>query len=505
MRVSKWRGQQPECAEAHGMLNWRIMARLLGLLILLLGASMSFSVAWGFYYGERDAWAVLGSMTLCAVFGGGLAAAGRGAPRRDINRREGLAVVGLGWLIGAAFSALPFVLAVDSPGFSGAADAYFEAMSGLTTTGASILSDIEANSRCILFWRSFTHWLGGMGIIVLFVAVMPFLGVGGRQLFKSEVPGPTPEGLRPKILQTARVLWYIYIGLSALETIALMICGMDLFDALCHTFGTMATGGFSTKNMSVAQFNSAAIDMVITLFMFAAGVNFALFFIALNGQFKKAFTDPEFKIYAALIGLGTLAVMVNLLGAGVYKSVWDALRYGLFNVVSIQTTTGFGTADFDAWPPFSKILLVVLMFVGGCAGSTGGGMKVVRIAVVVKYAIHSVVRTYHPEAVIAVRIGHNVVPRQVVSQILGFFACAMGAFVTGALVVAAFGYDIVTSATSVAATLWNIGPGLGRVGPVENFSFFHPAVKLFLSVLMAMGRLELFTILVLFSPSFWRK
>jgi trk system potassium uptake protein TrkH len=487
------------------MLNWRIMARLLGLLIMLLGASMIFSAAWGFYYGERDAWAIVGSMAVCALTGGSLFFMGRGAPQRDVNRREGLAMVGLGWLVGAAFAALPFVLAVNSPGFTGWADAYFESMSGLTTTGASILSDIEANSRCILFWRSFTHWLGGMGIIVLFVAIMPFLGVGGRQLFKSEVPGPTPEGLQPKILHTARILWYIYIGISALETIALMICGMDLFDSLCHTFGTMATGGFSTKNMSVAQFHSAPIDMVITLFMFAAGLNFALYFIALRGQLKQALNDPELKIYAALVGLGTLAVTINLMGAGTYDSIWSALRYSVFQVVSVQTTTGFGTANFDTWPPFSKILLVALMFVGGCAGSTGGGMKVVRIAVIAKYAMQSVVRTYHPEAVLTVRMGRTVVPRQVVGQILGFFACAMALFVGGSLVVAAFGHDVVTSTTSVAATLWNIGPGLARVGSVENYGFFHPAVKIFLSILMAMGRLELFTILVLFSPAFWRR
>ena len=491
-------------------MNFRIIGRLLGLLILVLGGCMTFSLLWGLYYHERDSLAVLEAMALCGLAGGGLLLYGRGAPARDVNRREGLAVVAMGWLVGALFAALPFILASNSPEFSNniierLANSYFESMSGLTTTGASILTDIEANEKCILFWRSFTHWLGGMGIIVLFVAIMPFLGVGGRQLFKSEVPGPTPEGLQPKILQTARILWLIYIGISAAETVALMLCGMDLFDALCHTFGTMATGGFSTKNASVGQFNSASIDIVITFFMFVAGINFGLYFLAITGDLKKAYRDPELRAYCLLIVVCIVLVTVFLMGNSLYTGVGQALRYASFQVLAIQTTTGFGTANFDTWPPFVKALFVILMFVGGCAGSTGGGMKVVRVMVLMRFGVQSITKVFHPEAVLSVKLGRSAVPRQVVQQIVGFFVCAVSLFALGTLVTAAFGYDIVTSASSVAATLWNIGPGLARVGSVENYAFMHPFVKFFLSVLMAMGRLELFTILVLFNPLFWKR
>ncbi|MDA0748628.1 MAG: TrkH family potassium uptake protein, partial [bacterium] len=347
-------------------MNYRTVFKLVGVLVVVIGLSMSFSLFWSLYLGEPDVEAFLLSIGICLVCGGILAGVGARSKAPVLNK-EGMAVVGLSWLLAAFFGALPFYFSGATPSF---VDAYFEAMSGFTTTGSTILTDIEVLPKGVLFWRSFTHWLGGMGIVVLFVAILPYLRSGGKQLFRSEVPGPTAETLRPRISETASLLWKIYVGFTVAQTVLLYVQGMTFYDALCHTFGTMATGGFSTKNASVGYYHHVGIDLTIIVFMILAGTNFGLYFRVMRGEWRALTDDPEWRFYIGLIGVAVALITVNLLWVGVYEYAGQALRYASFQVVSVMTTTGYGTADFDGWPPFSKLILVALMFVGGCAGST---------------------------------------------------------------------------------------------------------------------------------------
>jgi len=343
-----------------------------------------------------------------------------------------------------------------------------------------------------------------MGIIVLSLAILPMLGVGGMQLFRAEVPGPTADRLTPRIQDTAKLLWGVYALLSAIETGLLMAGGMNFFDALNHTFTTMATGGFSTRNASVAAYHSAYIDWVITLFMFLAGVNFTLHYLALRGRFGDYWRNEEFRSYLWLtLGATVLLTLFNL--AGPYAGFGDSLRYSAFQVVSIMTTTGYATADYELWHAFCQYLLVACMFIGGCAGSTGGGMKVVRVMLLFKHAHVQLYRLIHPRAVRLVKLGERPVDKEVMQSILGFFALYMGIFVAASVIMAALGLDLVSAGTAVITALGNVGPGLGTVGPIDNFAHVHPLGKLVLSLCMLLGRLELFTVLVLFIPSFWRK
>lgn len=481
-------------------MNYRTVFRLVGVLLVFIGLSMSFSLFWSLYLGEPDARAFLLSIGICLGFGGALFAVGWRS-KAPVLHKEGMAVVGLGWLLAAFFGALPFYLSGSAPGF---VDAYFEAMSGFTTTGSTILTDIERLPRGVLFWRSFTHWLGGMGIVVLFVAILPYLRSGGRQLFRSEVPGPTAETLRPRVSETASLLWKIYVGISSLNAALLYAQGMTFYEALCHTFGTMATGGFSTRNASVGHYNSVGIDATIILFMVLAGTNFGLYFRMIQGDWRMLFRDAEWRFFIGVIFVSVVVVTGNLWWKAVYPSLANALRYASFQVVSIVTTTGYGTADFDVWPPLSKLILVALMFMGGCAGSTGGGMKVVRILVLLKYAYIGTERAIRPYMVRTLKLGGVPVEDDVRDAIVVFFFLSLNIVLFCSLAMAAMGLDIVTAITAVIATLNNIGPGLGGVGPVQNFAFIPAAGKLLLSLCMVLGRLELITILVLFMPSFWK-
>ena len=481
-------------------MNFRAVFRLLGVLIALVGVSMSFSLLWSLYLQEPDVVAIAESMGICFVCGGVFFAAGWRSDQ-PILRREGMAVVGLGWLLAALFGALPFYLSGVTPLF---ADAYFESMSGFTTTGSTILTDIEACPKGVLFWRSFTHWLGGMGIVVLFVAILPMLRAGGKQLFRSEVPGPTADTLRPRVSETASMLWKIYVSISGLAVILLYAQGMSFYDSLNHAFATMATGGYSTKNASVGQFGSASIDWTITIFMVLAGTNFGLYFKFFGGNFNVFARDSEFKFYIGLIVFAVALITHDLLAHNIYAGVAEGVRYAAFQVVAIITTTGFGTADFDQWPTLSKLCLVALMFVGGCAGSTGGGVKVIRILVLAKSAAHGVERVFRPHVVRALRIGDTPVDNDLRDAIHVYFILIIGIFLACSLYMASLGLDILTATTSVIATLNNIGPGLAAVGPVQNFSAIPESGKWLLSLCMVLGRLELFAILVLFVPSFWR-
>lgn len=450
--------------------------------------------------GEPDVAALAWSMLICFVCGGSLFGVGWGS-QAPVMRREGMAMVGVSWLLAALFGALPFYLSGVTPHF---ADAYFEAMSGFTTTGSTILTDIEALPKGVLFWRSFTHWLGGMGIVVLFVAIMPSLRVSGKQLFKSEVPGPTAEVLRPRIRETASMLWRIYLGLTIGLAVILWGLGMSVYDALCHTFGTMATGGFSVWNKSIGYYHSVVVDFVIVVFMILAGTNFGLYFQIIKGDWKAFWRNSEWRFFMGLIGVSTFLIALDLVFRQTYGSIFQAVRYAGFQVVSIITTTGYGTADFEQWSSFSQLILVSLMFIGGCAGSTGGGMKVIRVLVVLKQAHLGMEKVFRPNLVRTLKIGGVPVENDVRDAILIFFCISLHVVLFGSLAIAAMGVDVMTAVTAVITTLNNIGPGLNLVGPVDNFSAIPDAGKYLLSLCMVLGRLELFAVLVLFMPAFWR-
>lgn len=481
-------------------MNYKIIARLLGILMIVLALVMTTSIAWTIYFREpKTTLAFVLSSVVTLLFGFGFYYLGR-RELGAIGRREALLVVTVSWFLTGLFGAIPYML---DGAFTNFADAFFETVSGFTTTGSTVLTNIESLSHGLHYWRTLTHWLGGMGIIVLFIAIFPQLGVGAKHLFKSEVPGPITEGLKPKIKETASTLWKIYLGLTVAECGLLYFAGMDFFDSLCHSFATLATGGYSTKNASIAHYNSATIDLIITVFMFFAGINFALYYLFLKGNFTALFKDKEFHVYVTIVAAATLVIALDILA--IHPNILDALRYAVFQVVAIVTTTGFGTDNFDAYPHFSKLLLVTLMFVGGSAGSTAGGMKISRLMVVSKAAFIEIYTAFRPQAVRAVKIGRSVMSDDVVKSIFGFFTIFIFVFVFGSLFMGLLGLDIVTATTSVVATLANIGPGLAKVGSIENFAFIPTAGKIFLSLCMILGRLELYTVLVLMVPDFWKR
>ncbi len=481
-------------------MNLILTMRILGALLLYLGGTLLLPIPLSLYY-QDGAWlAFLYAALSCFSCGGLLFSCCNS--QRELSVREGFAVVTFGWAFFALFGALPYIFsgAIPSP-----LDAVFETMSGFTTTGSTILTEIETLPKSLLFWRALTHWLGGMGIIVLSLAILPMLGVGGMQLFKAEVPGPTADRLRPRIQDTAKLLWGVYLLLTAIETILLMFGGMSFFDAVCHSFATLATGGFSTRNASIAAYNSSYIDAIITIFMILAGVNFTLHFHLLRGKIRDFHSNEELRFYFAIIAAATALIVGFNWYHGIYPQLGENFRYSVFQVASIITTTGFGTADYETWPVLTQYVLVILMFIGGCAGSTGGGMKVVRILLLFKHAHVQVFRLIHPRAIRLVKLGNRPVDREVLQSILGLFALFIGSFVFASLLLAACGMDLASGGAAVIACLSNIGPGLGSVGPVDNFAHVPAFGKTVLIVCMLMGRLEMFTVLVLFFPSFWRK
>lgn len=480
--------------------NIRLIIEIIGRLLMIEGIFMWLCLPFSFYYQSNDHWDIfLGGCI--AVFSGSLLwFFTKTSVRSSFGKREAYIIVTLSWLVISIFGAIPFVLNGCIPNYT---DAFFETISGFTTTGASILTDIEAMPKGLLFWRSLTHWIGGMGIIVLSLAIIPFLGIGGMQLFAAEAPGPTTEKLHPKITETAKRLWGIYLIFSIVETILLLFGGMNLFDSLCHTFGTMATGGFSTKNSSVSEF-SPYIQYVIIVFMFLAGTNFTLHYFGLHLKFKKFWMNEEFRYYFLMVITATIIIT---LGLALSTSLdWEtSFRDSLFQVVSIITTTGFVSSDYLVWPPVLWVIIFLLMFTGGCAGSTGGGIKAMRQLLLLKSSAVEFKRLIHPRALIPVRYNKKSVSPEIISNILAFFLLYMIVFAFGTLVMAAIGLDFSTSIGSVIATLGNIGPGIGNVGPIHNYASIPDFGKWFLSFLMLLGRLELFTVLVILSPAFWRK
>lgn len=485
-------------------MNFRVIFFFLGLLSISMGVLMLPSMIVGLSYGDGSLVPLM-EAAAAAVVGGGAMALPGWKKRGELFRREALAVVGLGWILAAAVGALPFHLSSE-PQFFRYTDCYFESMSGLTTTGSTILVDIEIVPKGLLFWRSFLHWIGGMGIIVLFIAVLPFLGVGGKALYRSEVPGPVSDGLTPRIKQTAVALWRIYLGLTVLQTVALLFCGMNLFDSLCHTFATLGTGGFSTRNASVAAYDSVAIETIIIVFMILAGTNFSLHFQLLRGRFRSYFRDTEFRAYLGILAVAVAIITLNQ-WAILRQTFSEAFRGAAFIVPSIMTTTGFGTADYEHWTPASRAILLVLMFIGGCGGSTGGGIKVIRWVLLFKIARHNIIEAFTPHAVRQVKVGGVPVDEGIQRDVLVYFFLTIAVFLIATLMLAQLMPDhtLVTAATAVMTTLNNIGPGLEAVGPTVNFAFIPAAGKWLLSMCMVLGRLELLSVLVLVMPGYWSR
>ncbi|WP_417602511.1 TrkH family potassium uptake protein [Owenweeksia hongkongensis] len=470
----------------------------MGTLLILVSGMMAISILVALYY--REAWLnLLIASSVTAATGIALRLM-RDDKNRDVRKRDGFLIVSMGWLLMSLFGSLPFVIGGAIPDF---VDAFFETVSGFTTTGATILTDIEAMPKALLFWRSMTHWLGGMGIIVLTIAILPLLGVGGMQLFVAESPGVTPDKMHPRITETAKRLWIIYFALTAIEAVMLWIAGMGLFDAVNHAMATMATGGFSTKNASIAFYDSPAIHYIITLFMFLAGVNFTMLYFGFTGKVGRIFKNEEFRVYAINMLILSLVVSFGLAVYGDY-SIEEAIRSGFFQVASIITTTGFITDNYLLWPNFLIMIIFVLFFSGGSTGSTSGGLKTMRVIVMIKNSLLELRRQIHPTAVIPVRFNGKAVPQNITNTIAAFVLIYLIIFFGGTLVMSMIGLDFMSAVGSVAASLGNIGPGLGSVGPVDNFAHIVPEGKLFLSFLMLMGRLELFTVLILFMPYFWR-
>ena len=477
---------------------------IVGLLLIILGFSMLFSVGCSLIYGDGDLIPLLQSIAVTITSGLILVIFFKSKDKKDLSTHDGFAVVTLGWIAIVIFSAFPFY-------FSGTLDytnSFFEAMSGLTTTGATVLghSDtlmIEELPHGILFWRSFTQFIGGMGIIVFSIAILPMLGMGGVQLFRAEVAGPVADKITPRVKQTAKLLWGIYVGFVLILCLILKIEGMSWFDAICHSFTTIATGGFSTKNISIAAYGGL-IQWTIIIFMFLAATNFSLhyYFIA-KGKFEY-YKDHEFRVYFGLCIIFSILFFINIVGTNKYQTDLLSFRHSVFAAVSILTTTGFSTENFNEWPEMSKMLLFFLLFIGGSAGSTTGGMKIIRSILVVKYLLYEVRKLLHPKGVFNITIGENTIDDNVVRATLGFYLFYILIFVFTAMVLSMTGLDVTTALTASASAIGNIGPGLGSIGPTDNWGHLTDLAKWLTSFCMLLGRLEIFTVVVLFSRSFWK-
>ena len=481
-------------------MNIRVVVKVLGFLLLVTAGCLLLPAMVSLLYRENDWVWFLASSAIGAVVGGGALLIMRDTPALRV--REGFAVVAFGWLCVGLLGALPFWLSGQIPSFT---DAAFESISGFSTTGASILTDIESRSHGTLFWRALSQWLGGMGIVLLAVAILPLLGVGGMQLYRAEVPGPVAERLTPRIRETAKRLWAVYFLFTVLEIAALMIAGMGPFDSICHSFATMATGGFSNHNASVGGYATPAVEWIVIVFMFLAGANFSLHYLALTGRWRAYHKDEEFRFYASIVLVCVLILAGVLISINFYPAWHDTVRHTVFQVVSILTTTGFGTSDYLSWPPIAHALLLVLMTIGGCAGSTGGGIKVMRVFILLRHAKLELKKMLHPRGVFTLWFNNRAISPSLLTNVLGFFLLYMVVYIAGVLILTFGGRDIVTSVGATAATLGNIGPGLGLVGPTSNYAFFMDWEKWLLVLFMLIGRLEIFTVLVLFLPGAWRR
>lgn len=490
-------------------IDFKLVSGILGGLLFFLGISLLLPFIIALIYNEASWSAFLMTATGSMIVGGLFYWAFY--PEKELRMREAFLIVTLTWLLGSLIGALPFTLSGTLASYT---DAVFETMSGFSTTGATILggvtSDgiqnpaIEEIDKSLLFWRSLSHWLGGMGIIVLTLALLPLMGVGGMQLFQAEYSGSTSDKLTPRIRETAFLLWTVYMGMTAVQFLLLWLHpAMDWFEAVNHAFSTLATGGFSTQNASVGAFDSVYIDVIITIFMFLAGINFAMHFRLFTGKHKSFFQNREIRFYTLLTALFIIAVSGGLWLMDQY-SIGEALRYGSFQVLAIVTTTGFGTDDYALWMPFTSFLLFVLFFTGGCAGSTGGGIKMIRLMIITKNIAREFRQILHPQAILPVRVGNRIIDSKILKTILGFFVMYFIIFAAGALIMSFMGYDLISAMGASIACLGNIGPAWGDFGPTDEYAHVPYAGKWVLLILMMIGRLELFTVLAIFTPWFWR-
>lgn len=493
-------------------LNYRVILHIMGLLLLCNGGFMLLAAFASWYYQDGVSMGI-STASVSTMLSGLLLMFFTRGHRKELKQREGYLVVTFGWIFMSLSGTLPYVMTESIPSFT---NSFFETMSGYTTTGASILNDIESIPEGILFWRSLTHWIGGMGIIVLAIAILPLLGIGGMQLFSAESPGPGTDKLKPRITDTAKRLWFIYVGFTIAETILLKAAGMNMFDAVNHALSTMATGGFSTKNTSAAYWNDdPLIQYILIIFMFLAGTNFVLSYYGFKGRLSKVLRDEEFRWYSGFVGAFTLIAALTIyfqadlsLSSISHPMVWgeaeSAFRHALFQVLAIITTTGFVSADYTLWTPFLTVFFFGMFFLGGSAGSTSGGVKVMRHMIMIKNGVTEFKRSLHPNAILPVRFNGRALRNEIVFNILGFFILYMLSFIIGAVVLSALGLDFATSIGGAATSLGNVGPAFGALGPVNNFDALPAAGKWWCAFLMLIGRLELFTVLILFSPFFWR-
>lgn len=482
------------------MINFRFITNIIGKLLLVESAFLMICIIVALIYGESDTMAFVYSSAI-TLAAGSLMAFTVKVKDRVLAKKDGYFIVTSTWVMFTIFGCLPFLLSGTIPSIP---DAIFETMSGFTTTGSSVVNDIEALPHATLFWRSLTQWMGGMGIIVLLLAILPGLGIEGRDLFVAEVPGPTHDKFTATFTSTARRMWYLYMSLTAAQTILLLLGNMDLFDAICHSFTTMATGGYSTKQDSLAYWNSAYIQYVVTIFMFIAGTNFGLMYIALHGKIRKMFRDEEFRLYffITLIASAIIACVLYFKG---YDDLELSIREALFQVVSIITTTGFATADYLLWPPLLGVIIFVLLFIGACAGSTSGGLKCIRLNLLFKNSFIEMKRIIHPNGIINVKYNGKSIHPNIMTGVMGFFILYIFIFGISSVIMSLFTEDIATACSAVITSMSNVGPGFGEVGPMSNFAHLNDFAKIFLSILMMVGRLEIFTVLVLFSRSFWKR
>ena len=477
-------------------------------MLVITGLSMLLPALIAFIYGETDLYGHLKSSLICVLLGLPIWVFTRKSKR--LNSKDGFAIVTFAWITVALAGSLPFYLTGIIPNFT---DAWFEAMSGVTTTGATIIGNpstlphlingIESMPHGVLFWRSFLQWLGGMGIIVFTIAILPLLGVGGVQLFKAEVPGPVADKIKPRVKETAKILWMVYIGFTFLQFLLLGFAGMSWFDSICHAFTTMPTGGFSTQNASIAAYSNPVIHYIIIFFMFVAGVNFTLHFRAITGNYKSYFKDYEFKVYFSILFFATIFIFLNI---SFSNSDWshNSFLISLFQSLALMTGTGYANADYELWPFFSQLLLFFMMFFGAMGGSTSGGMKIARVILLIKYAATETRRMLHSRAIIPIRIGDRTIGDDVIRNTLGFFLIYLSFFVLTALVLTALNYDFTSSLSVAASAIGNVGPAFGSFGPTDNYALLHPIGKWMMTFCMLLGRLEIFTIMVLFSRTFWK-
>jgi len=480
--------------------NYKAILNVQGLLLMFNGGFMFLCLPFSFFYKEEWWYVVASGLTTCLI---GLALFLAVKPERgkELKGRDGYLIVTLGWLIMAFSGTLPYLISGSIPSIT---DAFFETISGYTTTGATILNDIEALPKALLFWRSLTQWIGGMGIIVLAVAILPLLGIGGMQLFIAESPGIRPDKMKPRIKDTAKRLWLIYLGLTLAECILLMFGGLSFFDAINHSLTTMATGGFSTKQASIGHWDSPFVHYVITVFMVLAGANFTITYFGLKGKFNKVTANEEFRNYILLLFIATIFVATFVFIEGRHD-VESSFRHAFLSVVSVITTTGYATEDYTSWTPGLTVVFFLLMFLGGSAGSTAGGIKIIRHTMLLKNSFLEIRRQLHPSAVLPVRINDKAVSQDITYNVLAFIMIYITIFCLGTIIFSLTGEDFSTSIGAVATSLGNIGPGLGSVGPAGSFAHIHPFGKWLLGAIMLLGRLELFTVLMLFVPEFWKK